>query len=79
MISALGLACVYAWLPWVWSQWKCVLMILRTGIFVTDWISRCSAAAAEGLECESTTITPSLVRITAALQFVLKRGAAIAA
>src|SRR5262245_6676070 len=32
-----------------------------------------------GLEWESTTTTPSLVRITAALEFTLYRGAAIAA
>ena len=42
-------------------------MILGTGFLATAWISLYSAGAAEGLEWESTTITPSLVRITAAL------------
>ena len=26
---------VYTWLPCQWSQWKCVLTILRTGCFAT--------------------------------------------
>src|SRR5262245_50087242 len=54
-------------------------MILRIGCLVMFWISRYRAWAAEGLEWESTTTTPSLVRITAALEFTLYRGAAIAA
>src|SRR5215510_10757823 len=54
-------------------------MILRIGCLVMPWISRYRACAAEGLEWESTTTTPSLVRITAALEFTLYRGAAIAA
>src|SRR5713101_9807004 len=54
-------------------------MSLRMGCWVTPRISWNSARAAEGLECESTTTTPSLVRITAALEFILHCGAAIAA
>src|SRR5262245_13462294 len=54
-------------------------MSFRMGCRVTPWISWNSARAAEGLECESTTITPSLVRITAALELILYCGAAIAA
>src|SRR5215471_6156253 len=54
-------------------------MSLRMGCLVTPWISWNSARAAEGLECESTTTTPSLVRITAAFEFTLYWGAAIAA
>src|SRR5882672_4844297 len=54
-------------------------MTLRIGCLVMPWISRYRACAAEGLEWESTTTTPSLVRITAALEFTLYRGAAMAA
>src|SRR5262249_16246948 len=54
-------------------------MSFRTGCLVTPWISWNNARAAEGLECESTTTTPSLVRITAALELILYCGAAIAA
>src|SRR5215510_7402847 len=54
-------------------------MILLIGWRVIPWISRYRAKAAEGLECESTTTTPSLVRITAALELILYCGVAIAA
>src|SRR6266436_6669634 len=54
-------------------------MILRIGCLVTPRISSYRARAADGLECESTTTTPSLVRITAAFEFTLYWGAAIAA
>lgn len=30
-ISRPGLAAAYTWFPCQWSQWKCVLIILRTG------------------------------------------------
>src|SRR5712691_10659933 len=54
-------------------------MSLRMGCWVTPRIAWNSARAADGLECESTTTTPSLVRITAAFEFTLYWGAAIAA
>ena len=78
-ISSPGLAAAYTSFPCQWSQWKCVLMILRTGFLVTAWISLYSARAAEGFEWESTTITPSSVMITAALQLSLYRVSAMAA
>jgi hypothetical protein len=43
----------------------------RTGFVVTPPISRSRARAAEGLEWESTTTTPSSVRITAAFELTL--------
>ena len=46
-------------------------MIFRTGFLETAWISLYRARAADGFECESTTTTPSLVSITAALEFTL--------
>src|SRR5215470_16542081 len=54
-------------------------MSFEMGCCVTPRISWNSARAADGLECESTTTTPSLVRITAALELILYCGAAIAA
>src|SRR5262249_3963233 len=54
-------------------------MSFEIGCWVTPRISWNNALAADGLECESTTTTPSLVRITAAFEFTLYWGAAIAA
>ena len=71
MISRPGLAAAYTSLPCQWSQWKCVLMILRTGFLLTAWISLYRAWAADGLECVSTMTMPSLVSITAALELTL--------
>src|SRR2546427_12497200 len=79
MISRLGLAWAYTSLPCQWSQWKCVLMIFRTGFLETAWISLYRARAADGFEWESTTTTPSLVSMTAALELTLYRTAATAA
>ena len=79
MISILGFCAAYDSLPCQWSQWKCVLITLMTGFWVIPWICWYTAREADGLECVSTTMTPSSVMITAALQFTLYRVAAIAA
>src|SRR5262249_52993108 len=71
MISSLGLVAAYDSLPCQWSQWKLVLMTLMTGFLVMPWICWYMDREAEGFECESTTTTPSSVRITAALQLTL--------
>ena len=78
MISSFGFVAAYDSLPCQWSQWKCVLMTLMTGFLVIPWICVYIAREAEGLEWESTTITPSSVMITAALQLTLNRVAAMA-
>ena len=78
MISTFGFVAAYDSLPCQWSQWKCVLMTLRTGFLVIPWSCVYMAREAEGLECESTTTTPSSVMITAALQLTLYRVAAMA-
>jgi len=78
MISTFGFVAAYDSLPCQWSQWKCVLMTLMTGFLVIPWICWYMAREAEGLECESTTMTPSSVMMTAALQLTLYRVAAMA-
>src|SRR5262249_1003962 len=71
MISSLGVEAAYDSLPCQWDQWKCVLMTLMTGLLAIPWICWYMARDADGFECESTTMTPSSVMITAALQLTL--------